>query len=268
MIKNIFILIILFVVGFFSIRVLEKRTIFFPTRNVLETPSMMGLDFQDLTLSTSDGQEIKAWYVPAKNARFVLLFFHGNGGNLSNRVEKIAFFNSLGFNVFIIDYRGFGKSSGSPSEKGLYLDAQASYDYLVNNLKFKHKQIIIFGESLGGSVAVECASRNKVSAVILESTFSSVKDMAQKVCPFFPIWILESRFDSLDKIGNLNAPLLMMHSRDDEIVPFEFSEKLFKNAGYPKTFIELSGAHNDAFITHQDTIRKKMKTFLMKVKPY
>jgi fermentation-respiration switch protein FrsA (DUF1100 family) len=268
MIKNLFILIILVVVGYFTIRILERRVIFFPTKKIIETPIFLGLDFKDLTLTTSDGENINAWYIPAKNAKFALLFFHGNGGNLSHRIEKIAFFNSLGLSVFIVEYRGYGKSSGSPSEKGLTLDAQASYDYLVNDMKFKPKQIVIFGESLGGSVAIECASKNKVSAVILESPLSSLKDMAQKVCPFFPIWILESRFDSIEKIGLLQVPLLIIHSRDDEIVPFEMGEKLFKNAGYPKTFIELDGAHNDAFITHQDVVKRKIKTFLAKVRPY
>lgn len=268
MIKNIFILIVLVVVSFFSIRILERRVLYFPTKKIIETPSFLGLDFKDLTLSTSDGERLNAWYVPVKNAKFVLLFFHGNGGNLSNRIEKIAFFNSLGFSVFIVEYRGYGKSSGSPSEKGFYLDAQAGYDYLVNDMKFRPKQIVLFGESLGGSVALECASKNKVSAVILESTFSSMEAMAKKVCPFFPIWILQSRFDSLVKIGSLGVPLLMIHSREDEIVPFECGENLFKIASYPKTFIELTGAHNDAFITNQDMIKKKMKSFLMKVRPY
>ena len=239
----------------------EQRSLYFPSKSITDTPKNEGMLYDGLSLLTSDAQKIQAWFIPKQGAKNVILFFHGNGGNLSHRLEKISFFHSLGFNVFIMDYRGYGKSSGSPSEQGLYKDAQSSYDYLITALKFKPEQIILFGESLGAAVATEMALKNKVGAVILESAFSSVSDMTKQILPLFPTLLLRSRFDSYSKINSIKVPKMFIHSHNDEIVPYALGRKLYEKAASPKLFVEISGGHNEAFFWHEEKIKKQMRTF-------
>ncbi len=225
-------------------------------------PSDSGLEFQDLYFTTPDGEKLNAWFFPSKGAKKSLLFFHGNAGNISHRLEKISIFKKLGLQVFIIDYRGYGKSSGKPSENGIYLDAQAAYDYLVKEKKFSPDNIILFGESLGAQAAVDLASKNQVGAIILEGNFTSAKDMSREIYPFLPTIFLSVKFDSLSKIAKVNCPKLMIHSRNDEIVPFRLGEKLFNAAGGPKTFLAIYGGHNSSFIDSEDLFTSKIREFI------
>ncbi len=179
----------------------------------------------------------------------MILFCHGNGGNISHRLDSIQLFHRLGLSTFIFDYRGYGLSEGSPAEKGTYLDAEAAWNYLIRQRKVEPKKIIVFGRSLGGAVAAWLAQGHTPRMLIIESTFTSVKDLAGKFYPYFPVRLL-SRFNYnvIEYLQKVNCPLLIIHSRDDEIVPFSHGQRLFMSAKEPKEFLDIMGTHNEGFI--------------------
>lgn len=247
---------------FFFVKYIETRSLFFPYRPIEILPSNLGYQFEDIYFQTLDKERLNAWFFPSPGAKKTLLFFHGNAGNISHRMEKVSIFKKLGMNVFIVDYRGYGKSSGQPSEKGLYLDAQAAYDYLIENKKISPQDIIVFGESLGAQAAVDLASKNKAGGLILEESFTSAKDMSRAVYPFLPTIFLSLRLDAASKIKKVTCPKLIIHSRNDEIVPFRLGEKLFQNATEPKTFLVIFGGHNSAFMDSLDSYAKGIGKFV------
>jgi fermentation-respiration switch protein FrsA (DUF1100 family) len=247
---------------FILIRFLEYKSLYFPLSRIEATPEDVDIDYEDVAVTTTDGIRISGWFIPARNPRATLLFCHGNGGNISHRLEKIGMFNFLGLNVFIFDYRGYGKSKGSPSEKGLYLDAEAAYQYLLNEKNLAPQGIIAYGESLGGAVAVDLAVRHELGGVIIEEGFTSSKDMGRALLPFIPSFIYKSEFDSLEKIKHITAPKLIFHSVNDEIVPFELGKRLFDGAPEPKEFVQLQGGHNDAFLISEELFMGKIDRFI------
>jgi fermentation-respiration switch protein FrsA (DUF1100 family) len=227
-----------------------------------QNPSIVGLAYEDIYFTTSDKVVLNGWFIPAQNAKGTVIFFHGNAGNISHRLEKISVFNRLGYNLFIFDYRGYGKSKGRPGEKGFYKDAEAAYRYLVKEQNVSADNIILYGESIGGAVAIDLASKTRIKALITEGTLSSVKDMIRIVYPFLPYFILESRLDSASKIKDIQAPKLIMHSVDDEIIPYKLGEKLFSAAPPPKKFLKLRGGHNTAFQDSRDLFIAGLRDFL------
>jgi fermentation-respiration switch protein FrsA (DUF1100 family) len=247
---------------FIFIRFLEYKSLYYPFRNIELTPKDMGLDYGDVSFITKDKVQISGWYIPSEKSRAVFLFAHGNGGNISHRLEKIKMFHKLGIDTFIFDYRGFGKSKGRPSEKGLYLDAEAAYEYLTREKKVLPGRIVGYGESLGGAVIIDLAGKHEVGGIIIENGFTSVPDMARKIVPFMPDFFFKSRFDSLSKVKKINVSKLMYHSRDDEVVPFEQGRKVFDNAPGPKEFIELKGGHNEAFVISHEIYLNGMDVFI------
>jgi hypothetical protein len=255
-------LVIIIISGFLLVRYLEKRNLYFPMRRIEAIPGDIGLVYEDIILTVRDGVKITGWFIPSRLHRATLIFCHGNGGNISHRLEKIKVFNELGLDVLIFDYRGYGLSEGSPSEEGLYLDAGSVYDYLINVKKVPVQKIIVYGESLGGAVAIDLASKQDVAGIIIEGTFTSVKDMARRYFPFIPTFIISSRFDSLRKIKDVKSPKLIFHSTGDEIVPLDMGKRLFHAASKPKAFIEIEGGHNDAFFISQDVFIKEIDEFV------
>ncbi len=228
---------------------LQKKMIYFPSPDLEITPDRMGLVYEDVFLNTSDGVRIHGWYVPAPGAKTTLLFLHGNAGNISHRLDNVRRLHDQGINVFIIDYRGYGRSRGSPGEQGLYRDAGAALRHLQERADVNRERIAVFGRSLGGAVAVDICSREDCMKLILESTFTSTADMARAIFPFLPLGpFLTERFDSESKIVNVRAPLLQFHGTDDEVVPFRLGQKLFRTAPGPKKFVSIPGAgHNDTY---------------------
>ncbi len=224
-----------FVAAYFYVRYLEQKSLYYPTKEMEGTPAVLGLDYRDIVFSTPDKVTLHGWFVPAPDARCSVLFFHGNGGNISHRLGKIDFLHKLGANVFIVDYRGYGRSGGRPRESGLYQDASAAYAYLRDVLK--QDCVIVYGESLGGAVAIDLALRQKVAGLVLEGTFSNVADMAKTVYPWLPAAVLSSKFDSLTKIASVRAPKLQLHAQDDDIVPFDLGKRLYETAGEPKAVL-------------------------------
>ena len=249
---------------FFFIRFLEKKSLYYPLKKIEATPRDIGLDYEDIFITTKDKVLISGWYIPSRSPRGTLLFSHGNGGNISHRLEKIKMFNDLNLNVLIFDYRGYGMSKGSPSEEGLSLDAEAVYHYLVNEKNVPPQTIIGYGESLGGAVTVDLAVRHTLGGIILEGSFTSIQDMAKKHFPFIPSFVYKTAFDALEKIGGIKAPTLHFHSTADEIVPYELGRRLFERAPGPKEFVDLNGGHNDAFLVSRDVFLSKIDAFVHK----
>lgn len=266
MLKNIIFLIFVCLLLILFFRYFEWHSIFFPTKDFSYTPKTLNLEFEDIFLVTKDGLKINAWYVPAKTGRgYTLLFSHGNGGNISHRISKIAILNKLGLDVFIYDYRGYGKSEGRASEAGIYLDAQSAYDYLTKEKGIAPDKIIAYGESLGAAVSVDLASKEKLKALILEGAFSRAKDIAGEVYPFLPSFLVYSKFDSMTKIRDITLPKLFIHSSNDEIVPMHLSRKLYDKALEPKFFTTLEGGHNTSFIDSQSKFTDGISSFMDKL---
>jgi len=252
---------------FIYVKSLEHRNLFFPFKEIDHTPQAMGLSYEDIYFITQDNKKINGWFIPSGDkAGHTLLFFHGNGGNISHRLDKIKIFHDLGLNVFIIDYRGYGKSEGSPSEAGLYLDAKASYSFLIDKLKIKPHSIILYGESLGGAVALELATQVDASAVITEETFSSMRDIAKDIYPFLPSFFVSDKFNSLSKIRKLSIPKLIIHSKDDEMIPFRHAQKLYDAAEEPKTLAVIDGSHNSAFLDSGKDYKNHILEFIKGLK--
>ncbi len=246
---------------FVYVRFLEFRSLYCPYKEMVADPSQFHLVFEPVVLVAADGPRLSCWYVPAP-AEKVVYFLHGNGGNISHRLEKIRFFHALGYPVFILDYRGYGLSTGLPSEKGLYADARAGYDYLTKVRRFASDRIVLYGESLGAAVAVELACRFSTGPLILEGAFTSVAEMGRRVYPFLPSFLLASKYDTLHKMAAVKVPVLFIHSRQDEIVPFDMGRALYDGYGGRKIFVATTGGHNQNFVMHQERLQDDVKRFL------
>lgn len=220
-----------------------------PGRKLVATPQNIGLLYEDVALLTKDNIQLHGWFVPADAAKASVLFFHGNAGNISHRLESIDIFHRLGLNVFIIDYRGYGQSEGKVTEKGTYRDAEAAWQYLTGTKGISDNQIIVFGRSLGASIASWLASKHTPAALIVESGFTSVAAMAQRLYPFLPVrWLTHFRYNTKKHVGNISCPVLVAHSRQDDIIPFDEGLEIYQAAHKPKAFLEMQGDHNDGFI--------------------
>ena len=248
---------------------LDRLLIYFPERDLVADPGDLGLKFEDVFFEASDGVVLHGWFIPGRTDT-VLLWFQGNAGNMSHRLENILELHGrIGTGVFIFDYRGYGGSEGSPSEKGLYKDAEAAIAHLAARPGFdSEKQLVIFGRSLGSAVAVEMAVRHESRAVILESPFTSIRAMAKRTNPVlsavFPVGaVVRSRFDSLSKIDRVRSPLMVLHGDGDEFVPIEMGRELWKAAPEPKTFFTIKGAgHNDTYLAGGDQYFDALSDFI------
>ena len=243
--------------------VFQDRLVFFPDRALVTTPAAAGFTYKDVMFRTEDNLTLHGWYIPADNEKFVLLFCHGNAGNISHRLDSIAIFRHLGLSVFIFDYRGYGNSEGRISEQGTYLDARAAYRYLALAEKIDSDRIIFFGRSLGAAVAAELATHHRPRALIAESSFPSMGELGQRVYPFLPVrWLARIKYDSKSAVGRMDFPKLFIHSRQDDIVPYSLGKQLFETAAEPKQLLEISGSHNEGFIQSQTTYVNGLREFI------
>lgn len=245
------------------IRLLQSRLIYFPTRAYDATPKDLGLEFEDLTLTTDDGVAIAAWYVPCAEAKASLIFCHGNAGNISDRLESVAVFHRAGYNVLLFDYRGYGRSEGRPTEDGTYRDAEAAWAFLVNDKGQSSDRIVVFGRSLGGAVAIDLAKRRRPAALVVESSFTSLLDIGRLHYPLLPVrWLLSYRYDSLGKVPHIRCPKLFIHGVEDSLIPLANGRALFAAAAEPKEFLETPGGHNTGGFIQSPAYIARLTAFL------
>lgn len=244
----------------------QSHLIYFPqvARNLVITPAQEGLDYESVTITTADNEALHGWFVPASStAKVTILFFHGNAGNISHRMDYLLTFHRLGYNTFIFDYRGYGKSSGSPSESGTYQDASAAWQYLTEEKAIPPSEIVLFGESLGGAIAAWLATQHEPRALVMASTFTSIPDLAAELYPFLPARLLSRfQYSTIDYLQSITCPVLIAHSPQDEIVPFSHGQALFQAASEPKQFLTLQGGHNVGFIFTRKEWAMSMDEFI------
>ena len=251
----------------------QERLLYLPHmgREPIGTPADRGLAWSPVTLETEDGLALDAWWLPHERPRASLLFLHGNAGNISHRLDSLVQFHRLGFSVLILDYRGYGRSEGRPSEAGLALDAEAGWRWLREEADQAPEAIVLFGRSLGAAVAAELAEGREAlgerpAAVILESPFRSVPALAQRVYPFLPArWLARFSHDTERHVRGVEAPLLVIHSRDDEIIPFAEGEAVYRAAREPKRLLEIRGGHNTGFLESEPDYSEGIDGFLVEV---
>jgi len=249
----------------------QDRMVFLPGvagRAVLVTPQSVGLEHEEVSIRTGDGERLHGWLIPAASAHRLLLFFHGNAGNISHRLDSIALFQGLGLNVLIVDYRGYGQSTGKPSEPGMYRDVEAVWDYATTERGFPPSDIIVFGRSLGGSVAAWLSARRQPAALIVESTFTSAPDLAAELYWWLPARLLTRlRFDTRAQLKQIQCPVLIIHSRDDDLISFSHAQALIAAASSPKRLLAIRGDHNSGFLESGETYVSGLRFFLAELPP-
>lgn len=250
----------------------QDRLIYLPPGTPLVgTPADHSMLYEDVWLDTEDGERLHGWFVhtgPERSSRGVVLFFHGNGCNVSDHLSSLVLFHRLGLDTLIIDYRGYGQSSGRPDEQGTYRDAAAAWHELTRARGIPPGHIIVAGRSLGGAVAAWVAQTYQPGALVLEATFTSLPDAAAEIYPLLPVRVLARyRYNTLARMADITAPVLVIHSRDDRLVPFSHGQRLFAAANQPAEFLELQGGHNSAFTLSEEHYRAGLDGFLTRVMP-
>lgn len=229
------------------------------------TPADIGLEFENLKFAVGPDVELHGWYVPAARQNEhspVVLFCHGNAGNLTHRLETVRLIHSLDCNLLIFDYQGYGLSQGTPSEAATYADVEAAWTLLVRDKKIEPERIILWGRSLGGAIAARCAQQHSPCALVLESTFTSIPDIGARMYPFFPVRLLcRLRYDTRRLLASIRCPLLVIHSPDDSVVPYVFGKQLYEAAAGQKAFLKIQGDHNDGFLVSEQQYTAGIKHF-------
>jgi uncharacterized protein len=269
--KNLAGLLLLPVLFVTMLRWFEHRQVYHPYRALEASGADLGRPWEDVHFEAADGVKLHGWFFPAgpdsPRRKLVVLFCHGNGGNISHRLDHYHEWLELGVALFAFDYRGYGLSSGRPGEEGTYLDAEGARSWLLAR-GFGQSDIIAHGESLGGAVAAELARRTGAGGLVLESTFTSIPDIGAEIFPFLPTRLLcRIRYDTLSKLPGVSAPVLVMHSRDDSIVRFRHGERLFAAANEPKMFREIFGDHNDTIFVSGKRYREGLRRWLDELLP-
>ena len=229
-----------------------SSVLYHPVPELRGTPADVGLPYESVYLETADGKRLGAWWIPSGSPRGVLLYCHGNGGNISALLDSVRIFNRLGLDLFVFDYRGYGESSGSPSEQGLYRDVEAAWNYLERIRRIDPQKIVVFGWSLGGPVAAWISQKHRPGALILEGAFTSLQEAARDRVPgFFVTLFIPDQYPTKRFVAMVQCPVLIIHSRDDEVMPFRHGETLFATARGPKQLLVIRGSHNRGFLDSQ-----------------
>ena len=238
----------------------QHKLLYMPWRAVEMNPSDIRLEYEDVRIDTPDGQTLAGWYIPAEQADFTVLFCHGNAGNIGHRLDTLAVFHELGLNCLIFGYRGYGDSTGRPTEEGTVIDALAAYRWLIDHKHTSPQSIILFGRSLGGAVATQAAARltdTPPAGLVLESSFTSFVDVGAHFYPWLPVrWFARFTYDTEDTIQAVTCPVIIIHSPDDEMIPYQMGRRLYNAAPEPKQFAELKGTHNEGFVNNPALYRE------------
>ncbi|NBC02534.1 MAG: alpha/beta fold hydrolase [Bacteroidetes bacterium] len=244
----------------------QSKLIFLPSSDLVVTPSEAGLQAEDVWIETSDGERLHGWHLTNELTEYIVVLSHGNAGNISNRIDIAKFLQEAGVSVLIYDYRGYGQSSGKPSEEGLYRDIEAVVNFLKTDEGYSEQQMIMYGRSMGGAVASFAATRFNVGGLVLDSAFKNVKAMVSDLYPFVPSFLASYEFPTEQHVQQLSdIPVMIMHSPTDTIVDISHGKALFGAANDPKTFVELRGGHNDNFHASVDIYNKHWKKFLLMI---
>jgi fermentation-respiration switch protein FrsA (DUF1100 family) len=242
---------------------MQKRMVYRPTAEMATTPGAAGLPFESVTLTTDDGMRLSAWFVPVQNARGAVLFCHGNGGNMSHRIETLRQFADLGLDAFIFDYRGYGGSEGAPDEEGTYRDAAAAWRHLIETRGLPPERSVIAGRSLGGAIAAQLAAEQAPAALVIDSAFASIAAMGRRQYPWLPVRLLSRiEYDARAHVRRVRCPVLVLHSTDDELIPIEDGRAVWEAAPHPKQFVALRGAHGQAHVVDADRYIGALDAFL------
>jgi len=237
--------------------------VYHPESVVEQSPEDIGLPYETVRFEASDEVVLSGWWVPADDAEKTVLFFHGNAGNIGGRLDTVRIIHSMGLNLLIFDYRGFGQSGGSSSEKGLYRDADAAFGFLTEQMDISPGSVILWGRSLGGAVAAQSAARHPAGMLILESTFTSMTDAANDLFLWVPGFVLRNHaYNTLNYLEEISIPTLVIHSVDDEVIDFSHGRRLYEAAPRPKAFIELQGSHNHGFLHSKDDYISGISDFI------
>jgi fermentation-respiration switch protein FrsA (DUF1100 family) len=257
----IFVIALLLVLLYSFLRWFERLQVWVPERKMFADPSQVGLAYEDVYFRSEDGVRLNGWYVPCEGSSASLLFCHGNGGNICHRLESLRQFHRLGLSVFAFDYRGYGNSEGTLSEAGTYLDAEAAYRWLRE--REAPERIILFGRSLGGSIATQLATRVEAAALICESGFTSIANVGRELFPLLPVRLINTiKYDTLAKIRDVRMPVMFIHSTEDELIPFSHSERLYAAAREPKMLVRIHGKHNGGHIECDEEYCRAFADFL------
>jgi hypothetical protein len=242
----------------------ERSRIFKPIRVVGSDPSAVGLAFEEIQFIAEDGVILHGWWVEAEKAPATILYFHGSAGNIGDRIETVQALHRLGLHIFLFDYRGYGQSRGFPSEKGTYRDARAAYEVVrARYADVDEPPVLFYGRSLGAAIAIRLAGERHTQGLITEAAFTSIPDLGSELFPALPVRSLgRIKYDSLSRISRLTAPLLLAHSLDDILIPFEHGKRLHEAASEPKQFVELRGAHAEPGWLHTPAYWEILKTFV------
>ncbi|OHD71362.1 MAG: hypothetical protein A2W19_10175 [Spirochaetes bacterium RBG_16_49_21] len=242
---------------------IKNEFIFYPHKHIVSYPSAVGLAYEDVSFKTGDDVMLNGWWVPAQSARATLLFCHGNGGNISFLLDTIVIFHSMNLNTMVFDYRGYGRSLGTPTEEGTYRDVDAAWNYLLKVKKISPDEVILIGRSLGGPIAAWLAQKYKPGALILESTFTRIADVADFHYPFAPGRIIfGNAYNTENYIARVTCPVLVVHSPDDDIVPYMLGTRIFEHARQPKEFLIIHGLHNSGFIESMGIYKAGLNRFI------
>ena len=261
------ILIALYLLFIVNLYLVQARHIYCPTSEIATTPDKHGLVFESIDFETTDGLMLHGWLVPRpsidQGKERVVLFFHGNTGNISDCIATLEMFHHLGLATFIFDYRGYGQSQGSPSEQGTYDDAEAAWIYLLRDRGIKSEDVIVLGRSLGAAIASAQAARHQPGALVLESTFTSAPALAAELFRFVPAKLMSRfKYNVIDNVANTHCPVLIVHSSEDVVIPFHHGKRLYEVANEPKAFMEINGEHAQGFYTSGQSYIDGLRNFL------
>jgi fermentation-respiration switch protein FrsA (DUF1100 family) len=254
------------------LRIFESRLIFFPDypNHLAGDWHPRGLPVEDVWLTSSDGVKLHAWWIPNENAKFTFLAFHGNAGNVADRASVYEFLRDTPANILAVEYRGYGRSEGKPSEAGFYRDADTAFAYLVNVKLEDPRTILSFGQSLGTAVAAHLAAQHPVGGVILEAPFPSLARAARRIFWFLPgaSLIVYSQFDTAARLKEISAPMLIVHCTQDPVLPFRFGQEVYAVARQPKEFLAINGScHEEASLIAPSEYRAALQKFLSGLQP-
>ena len=265
--RTLLLILLIAVGGYVGVNILlyvfQSYLVYMPRRHLVATPADLGLPYQDVTFASADGVQLSGWWVPAPRSRGAVLFCHGNGGNISHYLEPVEMFHRLGLSTLVFDYRGYGQSAGSPTEEGTYLDAEAAWFYLVREQEVSPDRIIVCGRSLGGPIAAWLAQQHTPGGLLLEATFTSIPELSTTLYPLFPTrWLARYDYNTLGHLSRVTCPVLVVHSREDNLIPFSHGQGLYQAAGEPRAFLEIAGGHNDGFSLSAEPYQAALEEFV------